>query len=286
MAMGKIRTIKPEFFTSPSTAEASMEARLLFIAMWCWADDYGIGETNLLGLRAFAFPEDDEYLTSDIKDLCREVARCYGVRFYSVGRRKFYQISTWDDHQKTQRRAKDKNPHADDENAQVDTRFHPEQGTSEQLRGTSEQLQGNCIDGNGNGNGNGNSCSTRSVEQVSEPSHQESDFDEFWAACPRKVGKQKARTKFAAAVKRAGNPRPVIDGMKRFAADSNLPEKRFIPHPTTWLERDGWEDEPLPPRHDTQPQRTPGTRMEDWEPPHPTFDVIEGEVIPQWQLHA
>jgi hypothetical protein len=27
-----------------------------------------------------------------------------------------------------------------------------------------------------------------------------------------------------------------------------LPEREFIPHPTTWLNRDGWEDDPLPER--------------------------------------
>lgn len=73
-------------------------------------------------------------------------------------------------------------------------------------------------------------------------------FDEFWDAYPRKVGKKKARAKFAAAVKAAGDAQRVIDGAQRLAADPNLPEKRFIPHPTTWLERGGWDDEPLPGR--------------------------------------
>lgn len=71
-------------------------------------------------------------------------------------------------------------------------------------------------------------------------------FDEFWSAYPRKVGKQKARGKYAAAVKRTGDEQTVIDGAHRLANDPNLPEPKFIPHPTTWLERDGWEDEPLP----------------------------------------
>ena len=73
-------------------------------------------------------------------------------------------------------------------------------------------------------------------------------FDEFWSLAPRKVGKDKARSKFAAAVRRAGDPEIIIDGMRRFANDPNLPEKRFIPHPATWLEGGRWDDEPLPPR--------------------------------------
>jgi len=72
-------------------------------------------------------------------------------------------------------------------------------------------------------------------------------FDEFWNAYPRKVGKDKARTKYAAAVKRATEDE-IIAGAHRLAADPNLPEKQFVPYPSTWLERGGWEDEPLPPR--------------------------------------
>ena len=39
--MPRIRTIKPEFWDSPGTASASLRIRLLFIAMWNWADDHG-----------------------------------------------------------------------------------------------------------------------------------------------------------------------------------------------------------------------------------------------------
>lgn len=81
-----------------------------------------------------------------------------------------------------------------------------------------------------------------------------SRFPEFWAIYPRKVGKQKALAKYLTAAKRVGE-QTIIDGAVRLANDPNLPEKNFIPHPTTWLERDGWEDEPLPPRLGTTRQR-------------------------------
>ena len=72
-------------------------------------------------------------------------------------------------------------------------------------------------------------------------------FDEFWTAYPRKVGKEKARTKYATACKKA-TPDVIIAGAIRLANDLNLPDKQFVPHPTTWLERGGWADEPLPQR--------------------------------------
>jgi len=38
----------------------------------------------------------------------------------------------------------------------------------------------------------------------------------------------------------------VMEGVRRMAADPNLPDKQFIPHPATWLNRSGWEDEAYP----------------------------------------
>ncbi|GAA2941112.1 hypothetical protein ACFO7V_16730 [Glutamicibacter bergerei] len=75
-------------------------------------------------------------------------------------------------------------------------------------------------------------------------------FEEFWKIYPRKVGKDKAEPKYATCLKRA-DEQTIIDGAHRLANDPNLPEKKYIPHPTTWLERGGWNDEPLAQRWDT-----------------------------------
>lgn len=71
-------------------------------------------------------------------------------------------------------------------------------------------------------------------------------FAEFWATYPRKVGKPKAAVAFAKACSRA-DPASVIDGAERYAADPNRLDE-FTAHPTTWLNRDGWNDAPLPER--------------------------------------
>ena len=122
-------------------------------------------------------------------------------------------------------------------------------------------------------------------------------FDEFWDAYPRKVGKKKARAKFAAAVKAAGDAQRIIDGAERLACDPNLPDKQFIPHPTTWLERGGWDDEPLPDRTPSRqiPQRQ--TEAEQWDDVRRELaqqrqqransgNVIDGEVIDQLELES
>lgn len=68
-------------------------------------------------------------------------------------------------------------------------------------------------------------------------------FAEFYMAYPRKVGKEAARRSFEKAAKTT-DPQLIVDGARRYAADPNLPEKQFIPHPATWLNAGRWDDEP------------------------------------------
>lgn len=113
--MARIRTIKPEFWDSPGTARASLRARLFFIAMWNYADDWGIGDGHPLRLLSFAFPNDE---SSDVEPrnfrlLAAEVAECFDVQWYEVDGRAFYSIPSWEDHQRTEKKAKRKNPAPD-----------------------------------------------------------------------------------------------------------------------------------------------------------------------------
>lgn len=71
----------------------------------------------------------------------------------------------------------------------------------------------------------------------------ESDFDIFWAAYPRKVGKSAAMK----AWKLAKHP-PIYTVLAKIAALKSTDQWRkdngqFIPHPTTWIRRGGWDDE-------------------------------------------
>ena len=147
--VGRIRTIKPEFFTSPSTARASHTARLFYVALWCWADDYGRGETNLPMLAGFAFPEDDQITRKEVPSLCKEVADAFDVEFYTVHGRFYYSIPTWDEHQRTQRKAASRHPGPDHAEAAPDLRFSENQGTSARTQGTSAQTQGHSGTGTG-----------------------------------------------------------------------------------------------------------------------------------------
>lgn len=117
--MARIRTVKPEFWDSPSTARASAVARLAFIGMWNWADDFGRGTANPKELEGFIFPHDDLHELSggksrNFRDVMAEVSDCYGVIFYVVNGRPYYAIPSWDKHQRNERSAKAKHPGPDE----------------------------------------------------------------------------------------------------------------------------------------------------------------------------
>ncbi|QCL83891.1 hypothetical protein CFBP5875_04565 [Agrobacterium pusense] len=68
-----------------------------------------------------------------------------------------------------------------------------------------------------------------------------SGFDEFWEAYPRKVGKPNA---FKAWKRLKPDLDAVLAALKRQKASEqwSKDDGQFIPHPTTWLNRAGWDD--------------------------------------------
>lgn len=72
----------------------------------------------------------------------------------------------------------------------------------------------------------------------------EADFDEWYALYPHKVGRGAALKAYRAARKKTGKGE-LLDAVKRFSAAKarDGTEKRFIPHPATWLNGERWADE-------------------------------------------
>ena len=55
--MSRIRTVKPEFWTSEQIIACSPIARLLFIGLWNFCDDNGVHPASYIRLKAEVFPE-------------------------------------------------------------------------------------------------------------------------------------------------------------------------------------------------------------------------------------
>lgn len=285
----RIRSIKPEFWRSEDIAALPLSARLTFIGLWSYVDDNGVGEARTSSIAADLYADD---LACNPHETLRRVSgdtqaleNAGLIVRYMVGKRHLLYVTTWKEHQVISRPSKGHcyplptaetiEAHAKCMTPSGDTHDTPLHGAGEQgSRGTGEQGRNTLAQPSG-----------------SSERDRARRFDEFWSACPRKVGKQKARAKYVAAVKRAGGEQPVIDGMRRLAADPNLPEPQFIPHPTTWLERDGWDDDPLPSRLTTTTANAEptGYRPEHWRrqpPPEDPGDYVDGEVVDTQELQA
>ncbi|NKS02576.1 hypothetical protein GS528_16455 [Rhodococcus hoagii] len=64
----------------------------------------------MYGLLGFAFCDEDQITVSELQSLLKEVANAYDVTFYEVEKRHYFAVPSWDDHQKTQRKAGRRNP--------------------------------------------------------------------------------------------------------------------------------------------------------------------------------
>jgi hypothetical protein len=69
-------------------------------------------------------------------------------------------------------------------------------------------------------------------------------FDEFWAAYPRRTGKEAARKAWCAARKRDVTADHIITAARRYA-EHPPDDPTFIPHPATWLNGGRYDDEPM-----------------------------------------
>lgn len=59
--MARIRSIKPEFFTSEAIASLPLSARLTFIGLWTYVDDNGVGLDNEMLITAAIWPLEDDH---------------------------------------------------------------------------------------------------------------------------------------------------------------------------------------------------------------------------------
>jgi hypothetical protein len=96
--MARIRTVKPEFWTSAQIMECSPMARLLFIGMWNFADDAGRMAYSPKTLKAQIYPSDDIKI-QDVERLIVELSTNGLILIYSAEDKEFIQVTGWQ-HQK------------------------------------------------------------------------------------------------------------------------------------------------------------------------------------------
>lgn len=211
--MARIRTIKPDFFTSDDIGELSEKARLLYIALWTQVDCEGKCKFARTKLMTQCMPFDMSSFDSTLDELA---ANGHCIVFEDDGIKILY-LPTFTEHQK---------PH----HTESSCGFPDYNGDQTVI---TPSLNGEKKVGKGKGK----------VYRKGKCSSGDDRFEQFWKAYPKKKNKGQAEKAFK---KLNGIDIDVLLSSIEKAKQSSEWMKdggQFIPYPATWLNAKGWEDE-------------------------------------------
>lgn len=100
--MARIRSIKPEFFTSLSIADLDLTARLTFIGLWTQCDDEGRCVDDARLIKAALWPLDDR-TAADVDEDLQAIHRAMLIVRYTVEGRRYLAVRGWREHQRVNR---------------------------------------------------------------------------------------------------------------------------------------------------------------------------------------
>jgi hypothetical protein len=107
--MARIRTIKPEFFTSLTIADLPLTARLTFIGLWTHVDDAGRCVDDARLIKAALWPLDDRTAT-DIEIDLKLLTESSLITRYALNRKRYIAVTNWGEHQRINRPTASKLP--------------------------------------------------------------------------------------------------------------------------------------------------------------------------------
>jgi hypothetical protein len=212
--MSRIRTIKPDFFTSEDIVGLSLLARLLYIALWCEADRDGRMVWRPKTFKIRYLPADD----CSIQELCEELVSKGMIVLYGNG---YAHIPTFKAHQHINARES------------ISQLPEPDTSTTRQPRVGTRAPRDSDVHGGREGNG----------KEGNEDNAQR--FDQFWTAYPNKSAKQVAIKAFD----KAGIDDGILSVMladiqiRKSSESWQKDGGKYIPNPATYLNQRRWEDE-------------------------------------------
>lgn len=186
--------------------ECSMNARLLFIGTWNFADDNGNLDRSTKQIKAQIFPADD----INCEPLIQELLAHGRLIEYSVSGKKYLHIHNFSKHQVINRPSK---PHC--------PTYEPSVSTPGVIRDDSA-LKGR--EGKG---------------------REYTSFDVFWSSYPKKVAKQDALKAFLKLKLQNGDFDKALSSLEAAKKSDQWRRDggKFIPHAATWLNGRRFEDE-------------------------------------------
>lgn len=211
--MARIRTIKPEFFTSEDIVSLTPLARLLYVALWCEADREGRMVWKPVTFKMRYFPGD----SCQIEELCTEITSRRLIVLYGSG---YAHIPSFKAHQHI--------------NPRESASQLPEPGIlPSRGRGVgTRQSRDSDVQVGREGKGRSNDASPVT-----------SAFTSFWTTYPKKVAKPAAEKAFNSVKAGPMLVNILADIESRKATDDWQKDGgKYIPNPATYLNNRRWED--------------------------------------------
>lgn len=101
--MARIRTVKPEFWSDEKLKNVPLQARLAFIGLWTYSDDYGVVKGNPVLLKSFIFPYDDNIRQNQFNEWLDALVNARMLQPFIFNGESLYYIRSFRNHQKVDR---------------------------------------------------------------------------------------------------------------------------------------------------------------------------------------
>lgn len=241
--MARIRTIKPEFWTSEQVVACSTTARLMFIGLWNYCDDGGRMPYSAKNIKMRIFPGDD-ISSESIRRHIDELSSNGLVEIYEIENQPYLQVTGWK-HQKIDRptfQFPDRNGLIPEGKG-----FAPKDGARRAF-GERSTPEGKGRESNGRESNGGEGKGLDARSRGSPPPNDDwpDDYrEQFAAAYPQKTRMAPALD-ILEGVRRDGKVTWAVmtEALKSYA---NKTDDAYWSSPTNWLKEERWNDQPAKP---------------------------------------
>ena len=217
------RIIKESICTSENIDSLTTFEETFFIRLIVNCDDFGRMDARPKLLASKLYPLRD-VKPSQMESCLNSLAKQGLITLYAVGEHDYLQMNTWNKHQQVRAR-KSKYP-------------SPNEGICKQPISDDIKFPRNPIQSN-----------TNPIQSESESNGTSANerFEAFWKAYPRKESKPTARKAFEKINPDDELLKKMLSAIEKWKETSQWQEDggRYIPHPSTWLNQQRWEDEPI-----------------------------------------
>lgn len=219
--MSRIRTIKPEFWTSAQVLECSTNARLLFIGLWNFCDDLGRHPLNPKQVKAEVFPS-DSFSEKQMAGMLQELSTNGLIVPYESGGIDYFYIPGWK-HQRIDKPQPAKYPDPLSEDSKSIPRTFPPDTIGYDRKGNDSIGRADALD---------------------------TDFEKLREVYPKRKGgdpRKSAFEKFSALVRAGADPQDIIAAARDGVGfDREKAGTEFIPQLVKWLRDERFRDRPRP----------------------------------------